>query len=398
MKNSRIALPKKPITRLVIVLFSLMTLSGLAGCGGSSGGGNVIVDPSSLTITSPVVDEGDTGTMVMTFSVTLSEAATETVTLNYVTSDGTATAGTDYVAGNGTITIPAGSVTASFDVTITGDTDIEADETLGVTIDGVQGVRLTQDSYTLQGTINNDDHADPAGFYNIGAATIKAPANVNIDLVVNDLQAMINGNRIMIMSNSNALLYDATITDIEGNDFNADVNIYHGMDIATQETPPTVISTTIQGTITEGSQISGTIAGSGIGSGNFSLTFSPTNSTQADIVNIDERWTGSINSVDQFALFEFEILNTGIVQVDGLDSPSAGLFDNCVMTGDVTPIANSTLFNLDLRITFGTCNIDIGTREGDHTGFITTKDSNHDTLVVMFTNGTVVGMAEWTVP
>ena len=52
----------------------------------------------------------------MTFTVTLASPATEPVTVNYATSDGTAAAGQDYTAvSNGSVTIAAGNTTAEFD-------------------------------------------------------------------------------------------------------------------------------------------------------------------------------------------------------------------------------------------------------------------------------------------
>ena len=71
----------------------------------------------------------------MTFTVTLATAVTEAVTVNYATSDGTATAGQDYTAvSNGSVTIAAGSTTAEFTVSVTGDETDELDETFNVTI------------------------------------------------------------------------------------------------------------------------------------------------------------------------------------------------------------------------------------------------------------------------
>ena len=71
----------------------------------------------------------------MTFTVTLADAVTEAVTVNYATSDGTATAGQDYTAvSNGSVTIAAGNTTAEFTVSVTGDETDELDETFNVTI------------------------------------------------------------------------------------------------------------------------------------------------------------------------------------------------------------------------------------------------------------------------
>ena len=50
----------------------------------------------SVSIANTSVAEGDSGTSNMAFTVSLSKAATSTVTVGYATANGTATAGQDY--------------------------------------------------------------------------------------------------------------------------------------------------------------------------------------------------------------------------------------------------------------------------------------------------------------
>lgn len=114
--------------------------------------------------TLPVVDvgnasisEGNVGTKVLNFSVTLSSAAPAGgVTLTYSTANGSATAGSDYVAVvAGTVVIAPGASTGNLPVTINGDTTIEPDETFTVTITGA--LNATLGAATATGTILNDD-------------------------------------------------------------------------------------------------------------------------------------------------------------------------------------------------------------------------------------------------
>ena len=114
--------------------------------------------------TLPVVDvgnasisEGNVGTKVLNFSVTLSNAAPAGgVTLTYSTANGSATAGSDYVAVvAGTVVIAPGASTGNLPVTINGDTTIEPDETFTVTITGA--LNATLGAATATGTILNDD-------------------------------------------------------------------------------------------------------------------------------------------------------------------------------------------------------------------------------------------------
>jgi hypothetical protein len=61
------------------------------------------------------------------------------VSVQYATSDGTATAGTDYVAAAGQLVFGPGETSKTFQVTIRGDALLEADETVIVTLSDPQG-------------------------------------------------------------------------------------------------------------------------------------------------------------------------------------------------------------------------------------------------------------------
>ena len=92
-------------------------------------------DKPGISIAPASAPEGDSGSTNMTFTLTLAQAVAEAVTVNYATSDGTATAGQDYTAvSNGSVTIAAGNTTAEFTVSVTGDETDELDETFNVTI------------------------------------------------------------------------------------------------------------------------------------------------------------------------------------------------------------------------------------------------------------------------
>ena len=60
------------------------------------------------------VDESNKSTNI---TVTLSAASGRDVTVDFATSDGTATAGSDYNSNSGGLTISAGSTTATFTIT-----------------------------------------------------------------------------------------------------------------------------------------------------------------------------------------------------------------------------------------------------------------------------------------
>ena len=120
-------------------------------------------DKPGISIAPASASEGDTGSANMTFTVTLAKAVTEAVTVNYATSDGTATAGQDYTAvSNGSVTIAAGNTTAEFTVSVTGDETDELNETFKVTISlpsDTTAAAITGGGGAAAGAILDDDPA-----------------------------------------------------------------------------------------------------------------------------------------------------------------------------------------------------------------------------------------------
>ena len=94
-------------------------------------------DPTpSLSISSPTVLEGDSGSASLNYAVTLSAASGRRVTVNYADAGtGTAASGTDYTAlAAGTLTVAAGVGRGTITVSVTGDTTDDPDETVVVTL------------------------------------------------------------------------------------------------------------------------------------------------------------------------------------------------------------------------------------------------------------------------
>jgi serine protease len=136
----------------------------------------VVAPTVSLSIADMAIKEGNSGTKILTFKVTLSAASTSNVTYNIATSDGTATAGSDYVASSLTnVTIPAGSLSKNFAVTINGDTVVEPDETFFVNISNVNGALVARGQAI--GTIQNDDFTNSPPTANFTYTTNALTAN-----------------------------------------------------------------------------------------------------------------------------------------------------------------------------------------------------------------------------
>lgn len=149
-------------TRTLDKLCPIALLVLLSGCGGS--GDQDDPPPNDPVVTVDIADatvmEGNNGTRDLVFPVTLSAAPTENVTVDYASSDGSATAGSDYVAVDGTLTILAGLTSVSIVVSVNGDAVEEADETLILALSNPsRGLNLGTSSAT--GTIQNDDMPPP---------------------------------------------------------------------------------------------------------------------------------------------------------------------------------------------------------------------------------------------
>ena len=97
----------------------------------------------------------------MEFDVTLNRAWFPEVTVDWATSDGTATAGSDYTAAGGTIIFPSGDTFTGRTITvpITNDEDYEEDETFTITLSAPVGAGFPGGgtTATATGTIEDDD-------------------------------------------------------------------------------------------------------------------------------------------------------------------------------------------------------------------------------------------------
>src|ERR1035437_8119003 len=110
----------------------------------------------TLSINSVAASEGKSGLTPFGFVVTLSAASESTVTVNFATADGTATAGSgDYVPTSGTLTFTPGETSKPITVTVNGDTTVEPTETFFVNLSSPTNATIAVAQGT--GTITDDD-------------------------------------------------------------------------------------------------------------------------------------------------------------------------------------------------------------------------------------------------
>ena len=120
--------------------------------------GTILNDDSapSLTINDAQIVEGNSATKNLNFTVTLSKASGQTVTVKYATADGVARSTSDYTAKTGTLTFAVGAaLTQTISVPISGDTTVEGNETFFVLLSASTNASIGRARGV--GTIINDD-------------------------------------------------------------------------------------------------------------------------------------------------------------------------------------------------------------------------------------------------
>lgn len=163
-------------------------------------------NPATLTIVdndSAVVDflkpqfsvsegnDGGTGFVSASIAITLSHPSVVPVTVNYATSDGTATAGVDYVSANGTITFAPMETVQNFFFNVISDTVVEPNETVILTLSSPVSATIGPLNPANLLIIDDDPPTGcsgagiPAGEPNIGSPNgVIAELNCGTELIV----------------------------------------------------------------------------------------------------------------------------------------------------------------------------------------------------------------------
>jgi len=155
-----------PIRLISFVVLGFLAISPQNLNARGSNNPTISISPTTVSET-----EGDSGTTTVTLTIRASDCPdTSDIKIAWVTSDGTASAGTDYESANGTVTFEVPGWFGSCDdadkektiqVNIKGDTNGEPDETFIVTLS--DGGTNSSQSYTFGDktstiTIEDDDN------------------------------------------------------------------------------------------------------------------------------------------------------------------------------------------------------------------------------------------------
>ena len=122
--------------------------------------------PPSISIAAVTLAEGNSGNTAFVFNLTLSAASSSTVTVDFATADGAATAPADYASTFGTVTFNPGQTSRQIVVQVRGDTLHETNETFSVNLSNPTHATIAGSGFAL-GTITNDDAIPTLSINNI---------------------------------------------------------------------------------------------------------------------------------------------------------------------------------------------------------------------------------------
>jgi hypothetical protein len=154
-----------------------VNLSGATGAviADAQGVGTILNDDASLSINNVSVTERNSGSRSANFTVTLSQPLSQTVTVQYATANGTATAPSDYTAKSGSLTFNPGQTSKTISVSVRGDRTVEPNEVFFLNLSNAAGVTIADGQG--QGTILNDDATRRTGGFLFADTTSRTAAS-----------------------------------------------------------------------------------------------------------------------------------------------------------------------------------------------------------------------------
>ncbi|WP_211219912.1 Ig-like domain-containing protein [Simiduia agarivorans] len=172
----------------------------------------------TISVSDVSVQEPQSGTLSMTFTVNVDTAPTSALTFTVKTQDGSATGGSDYQSiAPTTYTIPAGATSATITVIVNSDSNqFEGDEAFYLQLTGFnQTVNFAPGSQTIAGGVQATGH--------IGANNGAPEANDDVFITGVD-EALVTGN---VLSND-VLVDNASITGFQSTSTNGGTVVNNG--------------------------------------------------------------------------------------------------------------------------------------------------------------------------
>ncbi len=364
-----------PFLMTFLVLFTL-TLQGCLHNNSSGDGGGV-------TPTSPVFTSGDSISVAENildtgYTAVATDADGDTVTFSL-------TGGEDQSA----FSIDSDSGVLSFNTAtdFENPTDSDTNNTYVVEITATDGTNfVVQNLMVTVIDINVNNGVDPTGYYtNTGFVDVKAGDDMTQRLVT-DIQGMVTGEQLMLLSDTENLAYTGTFTMNENN-FSGSVTLYEA-GVMTQENIP------VNGLITEGARITGTLDGTGAANGTFQLDYAPL----ADNGPVDMAMV--IHTLDWLPVNNSDSFTIGITDdaapIVNFANGGIGLgtFNKCDFLGRIESVSGAHLYTVSGFMRG--CDDDNVLTPETYVGLVSVRGiAPNDRLIVVLANGAYVISGEY---
>lgn len=199
--------------------FSLQVSDGHSGTDSVTVSVNVIDTASLFQIEDLTIDEDQSSATV---NITRSGFLSQTASLDYATSNGSATGGADFLASNGSVNFAAQQTTASITIDLTNDNLLEGDESFNLLFNNPVNASLAKSQISI--TINDDDQ--PQFDSDSLNPTVNEDATLNGSILINNLGSGIGALFSLTSQASNGMV------SLNGNgsyQYTPNAN-YHGSD------------------------------------------------------------------------------------------------------------------------------------------------------------------------
>ena len=247
-------------------------------------------DTSSITIGASTVTEGNNGTQNAVFNLSLSAPSGSTVTVDFATADGSASAPTDYLATSGTATFNPGQVSKQIVVQVVGDIAVEPNETFSVNLSGPTNATIAGAGFGL-GTITDNDTPT----ITIGSATVTEGNTGTVSAVFNVTLSAPSGNVVTV---AYATVPGSAAAPADYASTSGTLTFNPGetaKQIVVQVVGDVVIEANETFSVNLSSPTNATIAGSGFGLGTITDNDTPTITIAS--VTVTEGNVGTVNAV-----------------------------------------------------------------------------------------------------